>query len=360
MADEQCLVGRFEPYITGDDFADYLDQAENYFELNAQTTEARKVRLFLNLVGPSISSKIFKSFKRERCLSKKFDEVFARCKELVSGECQPTEECAELNGRQQMEGEQIEHFAVPWQTAADKVSVDRASLNSFVAGLLMSDVDELEYLDFFDSESSADDINTNALNSIILGSFVDDARPALVEQDVYSARLKMEVDAAQLEKEDGSTNHISWLCADHGESTAAKTEALKVLSSLDIHSFKAEAEDDQRTSGNTITAVLATQNEVIKKKAEFSRSFHDAGGVERLMNITKQRQKRTALTLFGHLDRRHSTWLHKVVSLGFLNEQLQLLELERRSCVFDFGGGTYGSSRRLNSYLRLDILDFFF
>ncbi|GAB0092109.1 catenin delta-2 [Sergentomyia squamirostris] len=50
---------------------------------------------------------------------------------------------------------------------------------------------------------------------------------------------------------------------------------------------------DQGTSDDTIAAVLATLNEVIKKNAEFSRSLLDAGGVERLMNITHQRQKYT-------------------------------------------------------------------
>ncbi|XP_059609668.1 catenin delta-2 isoform X2 [Phlebotomus argentipes] len=50
---------------------------------------------------------------------------------------------------------------------------------------------------------------------------------------------------------------------------------------------------DQGTSDDTIAAVLATLNEVIKKNAEFSRSLLDAGGVERLMSITRQRQKYT-------------------------------------------------------------------
>lgn len=54
---------------------------------------------------------------------------------------------------------------------------------------------------------------------------------------------------------------------------------------------------DQTTSDDTIAAVLATLNEVIKKNAEFSRSLMDAGGVERLMTITKQRQKYTPRVL---------------------------------------------------------------
>ncbi|KAF6216349.1 hypothetical protein GE061_000690 [Apolygus lucorum] len=54
---------------------------------------------------------------------------------------------------------------------------------------------------------------------------------------------------------------------------------------------------DQGTSDDTIAAVLATLNEVIKKNAEFSRSLLESGGVERLMNITKQRQKYTPRVL---------------------------------------------------------------
>lgn len=60
------------------------------------------------------------------------------------------------------------------------------------------------------------------------------------------------------------------------------------------------AQHDQGTSDDTIAAVLATLNEVIKKNAEFSRSLLDAGGVERLMQITRQRQKYTPRVLkFG-------------------------------------------------------------
>ncbi|KAH1023634.1 hypothetical protein HUJ04_012800 [Dendroctonus ponderosae] len=54
---------------------------------------------------------------------------------------------------------------------------------------------------------------------------------------------------------------------------------------------------DQGTSDDTIAAVLATLNEVIKKNAEFSRSLLEAGGVERLMTITRQRQKYTPRVL---------------------------------------------------------------
>ena len=44
-------------------------------------------------------------------------------------------------------------------------------------------------------------------------------------------------------------------------------------------------------SDETIAAVLATLNEVIKKNAEFARSLLDEGGVDRLVSITRQKQR---------------------------------------------------------------------
>lgn len=54
---------------------------------------------------------------------------------------------------------------------------------------------------------------------------------------------------------------------------------------------------DQGTSDDTIAAVLATLNEVIKKNAEFSRSLLEASGVDRLMAVTRQKQRYTPRVL---------------------------------------------------------------
>lgn len=71
------------------------------------------------------------------------------------------------------------------------------------------------------------------------------------------------------------------------------------------------AQHDQGTSDDTIAAVLATLNEVIKKNAEFSRSLLDAGGVERLMNITKHRQKYTPRVLKFAGQVMFTMWQHQ-------------------------------------------------
>lgn len=49
--------------------------------------------------------------------------------------------------------------------------------------------------------------------------------------------------------------------------------------------------DAGNASDDTIAAVLATLNEVIKKNAEFARSLLEEGGVDRLVSITRQKQR---------------------------------------------------------------------
>ncbi|KQS71067.1 catenin delta-2 [Drosophila erecta] len=67
---------------------------------------------------------------------------------------------------------------------------------------------------------------------------------------------------------------------------------------------------DQNTSDDTITAVLATINEVIKKNPEFSRSLLDSGGIDRLMNITKRKEKYTSCVLKFASQVLYTMWQH--------------------------------------------------
>lgn len=67
---------------------------------------------------------------------------------------------------------------------------------------------------------------------------------------------------------------------------------------------------DQNTSDDTITAVLATINEVIKKNPEFSRSLLDAGGIDRLMNITRRKEKYTPCVIKFGSQVLYTMWQH--------------------------------------------------
>jgi len=68
---------------------------------------------------------------------------------------------------------------------------------------------------------------------------------------------------------------------------------------------------DVGTSDDTIAAVLATLNEVIKKHPEFSRSLLEAGGVDRLMNVTRQRAKYTSRVVKFASQVLFSMWQHQ-------------------------------------------------
>merc|ERR1719328_90292 len=68
---------------------------------------------------------------------------------------------------------------------------------------------------------------------------------------------------------------------------------------------------DHGTSDDTIAAVLATLNEVIKKQEEFSRSLLEAGGVDRLMTITHQRQRFSPRVVKFASQVLYSMWVHQ-------------------------------------------------
>merc|ERR1719410_507556 len=68
---------------------------------------------------------------------------------------------------------------------------------------------------------------------------------------------------------------------------------------------------DHGTSDDTIAAVLATLNEVIKKHPEFSRSLMEAGGVDRLMNISRQRAKYSSRVVKFASQVLFSMWQHQ-------------------------------------------------
>ncbi|CAL8134880.1 unnamed protein product [Orchesella dallaii] len=68
---------------------------------------------------------------------------------------------------------------------------------------------------------------------------------------------------------------------------------------------------DQGTSDDTIAAVLATLNEVIKKNAEFSRSLMEAEGVERLVQLSQQKRRYSSRVVKFASQVLYSMWQHQ-------------------------------------------------
>jgi hypothetical protein len=80
------LVGVTEPYVVGEDnFDDYLSNVENYFELNVQaiSEEKQKVRLFVNIIGPTAAKKIINAYKPKSFSEAKYSELIEKCKKVV-------------------------------------------------------------------------------------------------------------------------------------------------------------------------------------------------------------------------------------------------------------------------------------
>lgn len=54
---------------------------------------------------------------------------------------------------------------------------------------------------------------------------------------------------------------------------------------------------------------------------------HEKHLFDRLAEWVRGSQKNQALTLFGHIVRKHPTWLHKVVQHSLMKEVLKLLKV---------------------------------
>ncbi|UYV69414.1 PKP4, partial [Cordylochernes scorpioides] len=74
-------------------------------------------------------------------------------------------------------------------------------------------------------------------------------------------------------------------------------------------------QNEERTSDDTIAAVLATLNEVILHNSEFSRALLEAGGIERLMYISRQKPKFSPRVLRFthqvHVQLLYNMWAHQ-------------------------------------------------
>uniref|UniRef100_A0A1Q3F4I5 Putative neural adherens junction protein plakophilin n=1 Tax=Culex tarsalis TaxID=7177 RepID=A0A1Q3F4I5_CULTA len=106
---------------------------------------------------------------------------------------------------------------------------------------------------------------------------------------------------------------------------------------------------DQGTSDDTIAAVLATLNEVIKKNAEFARSLLEAGGVERLMNMTRQRLKYTPRVLKFAGQLLFTMWQHQELrdmykKHGWKEQDFVTKTIASRNVNSSNGGGSYSDN----------------
>lgn len=85
-------------------------------------------------------------------------------------------------------------------------------------------------------------------------------------------------------------------------------------------------------SDETIAAVLATLNEVIKKNAEFARSLLDEGGVDRLVSITRQKQRYSSRVVKFASQVLAALWAHQELRDAYKKSGWKV----RFPIIFDF------------------------
>lgn len=137
--EDRRLVGNLEPYVIGEDFEDYLVGVNNFFELNSVSDDKYRVRLLMNLIGSTASTKIVKALKPRKFDDEKYDVIIAKCRSLFGIEKNSIVEHFRFNNRAQKEGETISDFAVELQAMAEHCDfgdfLDVALRDRFVAGL---------------------------------------------------------------------------------------------------------------------------------------------------------------------------------------------------------------------------------
>jgi hypothetical protein len=118
------LIGTLEPFVVGEsDFDDYLSIVDNYFELNHVEEDNYKVRLLVNMIGSTASTKIIKAFKPVEIGKVKYPQLIEKCKKLFSVEKNAIMEHFKFNNRAQKPGEGLSDYAIELQSLAEHCSL---------------------------------------------------------------------------------------------------------------------------------------------------------------------------------------------------------------------------------------------
>lgn len=96
-------------------------------------------------------------------------------------------------------------------------------------------------------------------------------------------------------------------------------------------------------SDETIAAVLATLNEVIKKNAEFARSLLDEGGVDRLVSVTRNKQRYSSRVVKFASQVLAALWTHQELRDAYKKSGWKESDFVSRSSGVSGSGSGSGS-----------------
>lgn len=132
---------KLDPYVPGDDFEIYLNLVTNYFVLTNVEEDVQKVRLLINQIGTTASTKVIKALKPKKFEDATFQEVSTLCTTLFVGKRRSVVDHYKLIARHQREGETLRDFAIDLQALGERCTYDAQNLDlilrdHFIYGLL--------------------------------------------------------------------------------------------------------------------------------------------------------------------------------------------------------------------------------
>ncbi|XP_038106411.1 paraneoplastic antigen Ma3 homolog [Culex quinquefasciatus] len=133
------LIGTLENFVPSADFDDYLERAENFFELNCITDDEFKRKLIVHFIGLPALKKLQQLLYPKTHKQSTYKEVTDKLKSYFSPQKNRIAQSVEFFKRSQHEYEKVADFAVELQALSKhcvfEQFLDAALRDKFIAGL---------------------------------------------------------------------------------------------------------------------------------------------------------------------------------------------------------------------------------
>lgn len=133
------LIGTLENFVPSADFDDYLERAENFFELNCITDDEFKRKLIVHFIGLPALKKLQQLLYPKTHKESTYNEVTDKLKAYFSPKKNRIAQSVEFFKRSQNEFEKVADFAVELQALSKHCVfgqfLDAALRDKFIAGL---------------------------------------------------------------------------------------------------------------------------------------------------------------------------------------------------------------------------------
>lgn len=138
------LIGTLENFVPGSDFEDYLERAENFFELNAIKDDGFKRQLIVHFIGLPALRKLQQLLYPKTHKDVDYKTVTEKLKSYFSPKRNRIAQSVEFFKRNQQDFEKVADFAVELQALSKHIKfgdfLDMALRDKFVAGIVSSKI----------------------------------------------------------------------------------------------------------------------------------------------------------------------------------------------------------------------------